>query len=71
MPKRKTDYHCYAPGCHSGHFGKSGSAICEEQTSPLTESSVVCERHFEPRQILRDYVHIISSTEVRLPRGKP
>ncbi|KAH7937454.1 hypothetical protein HPB49_012514 [Dermacentor silvarum] len=38
---------------------------------PLTESSAVCERHFELRYILRDYVHIINGTEVRLPRGKP
>lgn len=37
---------------------------------PLCESSAVCERHFEPHYIQRDYVHIINGQEVRVPRGK-
>lgn len=38
---------------------------------PLTQYSSVCERHFDPRFIVRDYVHIINGAEVRIPRGKP
>ncbi|XP_075526695.1 uncharacterized protein LOC142558446 [Dermacentor variabilis] len=87
MPKRKTDSHCYAPGCHSGYPGAPKASLFAAPTEeelrkkwernlrrsdkPLTESSAVCERHFERRYILRDYVHIINGTEVRLPRGKP
>ncbi|XP_077491439.1 uncharacterized protein LOC144102047 [Amblyomma americanum] len=37
----------------------------------LDESCSVCERHFDPSCILRDYVHIIEGKEVRIPRGKP
>ncbi|KAM7303217.1 uncharacterized protein ISCGN_013197 [Ixodes scapularis] len=37
----------------------------------LEETSAVCELHFEPRFILRDYVHIIGGKEVRIPRGHP
>ncbi|KAH7932754.1 hypothetical protein HPB49_002268 [Dermacentor silvarum] len=87
MPKRKTDSHCYAPGCHSGYPGGPKASLFAALTEdelrkkwecnlrradkPLSESSAVCERHFEPRYILRDYVHIINGTAVRLPRGKP
>ncbi|KAH7938167.1 hypothetical protein HPB49_021208 [Dermacentor silvarum] len=87
MPKRKTDSHCYAPGCHSGYPGAPKASLFAAPTEdelrkkwernlrradkPLTESSVVCELHFEPRYILRDYVHIINGTEERLPRGEP
>lgn len=83
MPKRKTDSHC----CHSGYPGAPRASLFAAPTEdelrkkwernlrradkPLTESSAVCERHFEPRYILRDYVHITNGTEVRLPRGKP
>ncbi|KAG0411318.1 hypothetical protein HPB47_011558 [Ixodes persulcatus] len=35
----------------------------------LEETSDVCELHFEPRFILRDYVHIIGGKEVRIPCG--
>lgn len=38
---------------------------------PLTERSVVCERHFDPRFIMRDFVHIVNGTEVRIPRDRP
>lgn len=38
---------------------------------PLTEQSVVCERHFDPRFIMRDFVHIVNGTEVRIPRDRP
>uniref|UniRef100_A0A6B0V569 THAP-type domain-containing protein n=1 Tax=Ixodes ricinus TaxID=34613 RepID=A0A6B0V569_IXORI len=37
----------------------------------LEETSAVCELHFEPRFILRDYVHIIGGKEMRIPRGHP
>lgn len=37
----------------------------------LTPDSAVCELHFEQRFIVRDYVHIINGTEVRIPRGTP
>lgn len=37
----------------------------------LTEISAVCERHFEERFILRDYVHVVNGQEVWIPRGKP
>lgn len=87
MPKRKTESRCFALGCHSGYPGAPKASLFAAPTDdelrkkwesnlrrtdkPLTESSAVCERHFEPRFILRDYVHIINGTEVRLPRGKP
>lgn len=38
---------------------------------PLEDTSAVCELHFEPRYVLRDYVHIIEGKEVRIPRGRP
>ncbi|KAM7312580.1 uncharacterized protein ISCGN_009485 [Ixodes scapularis] len=31
----------------------------------------VCELHFEPSCIMRDFVHVIAGKEVRIPRGKP
>ncbi|XP_054928431.1 uncharacterized protein [Dermacentor andersoni] len=37
----------------------------------LDETCSVCELHFEPACILRDYIHIIDGKEVRIPRGKP
>lgn len=38
---------------------------------PLTADCAVCELHFEPHFIVRDYVHIINGAEVRIPRGNP
>lgn len=38
---------------------------------PLDDTSAVCELHFEPRYVSRDYVHFIQGQEVRIPRGKP
>lgn len=38
---------------------------------PLTEDCAVCELHFEPRYVIRDYVHIVDGAEVRIPRGRP
>ncbi|KAH8036194.1 hypothetical protein HPB51_019599 [Rhipicephalus microplus] len=37
----------------------------------LTPDSAVCELHFEQSFIVRDYVHIINGTELRIPRGTP
>ncbi|XP_049515749.1 uncharacterized protein LOC125941917 [Dermacentor silvarum] len=37
----------------------------------LDETCSVCELHFEPSCITRDFVHIINGEEVRIPRGKP
>ncbi|KAH7938182.1 hypothetical protein HPB49_021340 [Dermacentor silvarum] len=70
------DSHFYAPGCCSGYPGAPKASLFAAPTEdelrkkwesnlrradkPLTESSAVCERHFEPRYILRDYVHIIN-----------
>lgn len=87
MPKRKVDTHCFAPGCHSGYPGARSASLfgaprdeelrkkwqqnLRRQDKPLSESSAVCELHFEPHLVLRDYVHVINGTEVRIPRGKP
>uniref|UniRef100_A0A224Z0Q4 Thap domain protein n=1 Tax=Rhipicephalus zambeziensis TaxID=60191 RepID=A0A224Z0Q4_9ACAR len=38
---------------------------------PLDDTCAVCELHFEPHFVLRDYVHRIQGQEVRIPRGKP
>lgn len=38
---------------------------------PLEDTSAVCELHFEPRYVIRDYVHTIGGKEVRIPRGRP
>ncbi|KAK8763215.1 hypothetical protein V5799_034177 [Amblyomma americanum] len=32
--------------------------------------SQLCELHFDPSQICRDYVHLIGGKEVRIPRGR-
>ncbi|XP_049511527.1 uncharacterized protein LOC125939958 [Dermacentor silvarum] len=37
----------------------------------LDEYCAVCELHFEPRFIIRDFVHLIDGKEVRIPREKP
>lgn len=37
----------------------------------LDENCCVCELHFEPSCIVRDFIHIIDGKEVRIPRGKP
>lgn len=78
---------CFAPGCRTGYAGApKASLFCAPRDAelrkqwesnlrrvdrPLTARSSVCERHFEPRFILRDYVHVINGDEVRMPRGKP
>lgn len=36
----------------------------------LRPDSQLCEMHFEPGQICRDYVHVIGGKEVRIPRGR-
>lgn len=36
----------------------------------LRADSQLCELHFEPSQIRRDYVHLIGGKEVRIPRGR-
>lgn len=36
----------------------------------LRPDSQLCELHFEPSQICRDYVHVIGGKEVRIPRGR-
>lgn len=38
---------------------------------PLDADCAVCELHFEPHFIVRDYVHVIDGVEVRIPRGTP
>lgn len=37
----------------------------------LDESCAVCELHFEPRFVIRDFVHLVDGKEVRIPRDKP
>lgn len=37
----------------------------------IDETPAVCELHFEPQYVIRDYVHVISGVEVRVQRGKP
>ncbi|XP_075547768.1 uncharacterized protein LOC142582217 [Dermacentor variabilis] len=36
----------------------------------LRPDSQLCELHFDPGQICRDYVHLIGGKEVRIPRGR-
>lgn len=88
---RKTETHCFAPGCKTGYPGfrqgdgrtlslfrvpedderrKQWERNLHRKDKPLCKSSAVCERHFEPRYIQRDYVHIINGLEVRVRRGK-
>lgn len=38
---------------------------------PLEDTSAVCELHFEPGCIVRQYVHTVNGEEVRIERGKP
>ncbi|KAH7979821.1 hypothetical protein HPB49_011394 [Dermacentor silvarum] len=37
----------------------------------LTTTSAICDAHFEPHHVVRDFIHIINSKEVRLPRERP
>lgn len=86
-PTRCKQNFCFAPGCRTGYAGAPKASLfsapkdaelrkqwelnLRRLDSPLTERSAVCERHFEPQLILRDYVHVINGAEVRIPRGKP
>ncbi|XP_037523162.1 uncharacterized protein LOC119400228 [Rhipicephalus sanguineus] len=85
--KQRTQNFCYAPRCRTGQKGAPRFSMftapkdpkvrkvwqynLRRLDKPLTEFSCVCERHFDPRFIVRDYVHIINGAEVRIPRGKP
>ncbi|XP_037579859.1 uncharacterized protein LOC119462598 [Dermacentor silvarum] len=87
MQKQRTDSQCFAPGCRSGYPGSPKASLfaaprdedlhrkwernLRRDDKPLTESSAVCEYHFEPRYIMREYVHVINGGEVRIPGGKP
>ncbi|KAH7954179.1 hypothetical protein HPB49_016121 [Dermacentor silvarum] len=51
--------------------GAYGSGTCTERKNHLRRIVQVCELHFEPHCVVRDYVPIINGEEVRLPRGKP
>ncbi|KAL1426728.1 hypothetical protein MTO96_018043 [Rhipicephalus appendiculatus] len=37
----------------------------------MKSSSAVCEAHFKPHHVLRDFVHIVNGKDVRLPRDRP
>ncbi|KAH9371401.1 hypothetical protein HPB48_022267 [Haemaphysalis longicornis] len=37
----------------------------------LTDSSDVCELHFSPESVKRDYAHVINGREVRVARVRP
>lgn len=85
--RHRTENFCYAPRCRTGQKGAPRFSMftapkdpkmrkvwqynLRRLDKPLTEFSCVCERHFDPRFIIRDYVHIINGAEVRIPRGKP
>lgn len=85
--KRRTQSFCYAPRCRTGQKGAPRYSLftapkdpnerkvwqynLRRLDKPLTQFSTVCERHFDPRFIVRHYVHIINGAEVRIPRGKP
>uniref|UniRef100_A0A131YKM7 Thap domain protein n=1 Tax=Rhipicephalus appendiculatus TaxID=34631 RepID=A0A131YKM7_RHIAP len=85
--KQRAQNFCYAPRCRTGQKGAPRFSMftapkdpkvrkvwqynLRRLDKPLTEFSCVCERHFDPRFIVRDYVHIINGAEVRIPRGKP
>lgn len=42
-----------------------------QKDKALDETCSVCELHFEPSCITRDFVHVINGEEVGVPRGKP
>uniref|UniRef100_A0A0K8RES2 THAP-type domain-containing protein n=1 Tax=Ixodes ricinus TaxID=34613 RepID=A0A0K8RES2_IXORI len=42
----------------------------QRDVQKLCNTTHVCELHFEPRYIQRDFVHIIDGKEVRMPRAK-
>lgn len=42
----------------------------QRDVQKLRNTTHVCELHFEPRYIQRDFVHIIDGKEVRIPRAK-
>ncbi|KAL3213440.1 hypothetical protein MRX96_035373 [Rhipicephalus microplus] len=86
MAKRRTDSHCFAPGCRTGHLnGPNASLFAATKNDDLRKkwernlhrkdkafsiSSAACEHHFDPQFILCDYVHVIKGNEVRISRGK-
>lgn len=85
MAKRRTDSHCFAPGCRTGYPGAPKASLfaaprddslrskwernLRRADKSLTESSAVCEHHFEAHCILREYVGRWRGW--RIPRGKP
>lgn len=86
MPRRLRQTHCYVPKCKTGtKYGSKASLfsvpkdddkrrIWQERLGcadkPLTASCAVCERHFEPHFIVKDFVHIVNGVEVRIPRDR-
>ncbi|CAN7993882.1 unnamed protein product [Ixodes hexagonus] len=43
----------------------------QRDVQTLRDTTHVCELHFEPRYVQRDFVHIIDGKEVRMARDKP
>ncbi|CAN7979478.1 unnamed protein product, partial [Ixodes pacificus] len=43
----------------------------KRKDKPLAETSAVCEKHFADHFVLRDFVHVIGGSEVRIPRARP
>ncbi|XP_040360343.2 uncharacterized protein LOC120848121, partial [Ixodes scapularis] len=50
---------------------KLGERNLHRKDKLLDETCSVCELHFEPSFITRDFVHVVNGEEVRIPRGKP
>ncbi|KAH6935551.1 hypothetical protein HPB50_006768 [Hyalomma asiaticum] len=87
MVKRRTDSHWFAPGCHTGYpngpkallfaalkdddLRKKWECHLHRKDKVFPLSLAVCEHHFEPHLVLRDYGHVINGNEVQILRGKP
>ncbi|KAH7973023.1 hypothetical protein HPB52_020503 [Rhipicephalus sanguineus] len=85
MSARRRNY-CFAPRCRTGYsrvedapkaFNVPRDAERRREwernlhRAKLDESCAVCELRFEPRFVIRDFVHLIDGKEARIPRDKP
>ncbi|KAH8035336.1 hypothetical protein HPB51_004577 [Rhipicephalus microplus] len=67
--EKQTGACCLFLGClRTMNGGSKWDRNLRRKDKALTETSAVCERHFEERFILRNYVHVVNGQEVRIPR---
>ncbi|KAH7954685.1 hypothetical protein HPB49_024232 [Dermacentor silvarum] len=87
MARRRRDSHSFAPGSRTVYPSGPKASLCAAlkdedlrkksernlytDDKTLTVPSAVYEHHFEPHLVRRDYVSVVNSNELQIPRGKP